>query len=103
MGFASGEFVSARDIEGRIEESLIFQSKDYSDRIKFSNSIMLEKDQNKGYQCLNYKIEKWNVKGIFDIMNGTSKNVTLVKFMDTVENINNAVSIVGYWIFYSKY
>ena len=39
----------------------------------------------------------------FDIIIDISENVTLVQLMDIVGNINNAVSIVGYWIFYLNY
>ena len=36
-------------------------------------------------------------------MNDISKNVALVQLMDTVGNSNHAVTIVGNWIFDSKY
>ena len=36
-------------------------------------------------------------------MNDISENVTLVQLMDTVGNVNNAVSIVGNRIFDSNY
>ena len=48
-------------------------------------------------------INKWKVKGSFDIMNDISEKFTLVKLMDTVENLNHAVSIVGHWIFNYNY
>ena len=48
-------------------------------------------------------INKWKIKGGFDILNDISERFTLVKFMDTVGNLNHAVSIVGHWIFYSDY
>ena len=48
-------------------------------------------------------INKWKVKGSFDILNDISENFTLVKLIDTVGNLNHAVSIVGHWIFDSKY
>ena len=44
---ASGEVFSKRDIAGQIEESLVCLSKGYSDRIKISNAVMIEKEQNK--------------------------------------------------------
>ena len=43
--------------------------------------------------------EQWKKKGSFDILHGISENVTLVKLIDTIGNINNTVSIVGNWIF----
>ena len=39
----------------------------------------------------------------FGILHGISENVTMVKLMDTVGNVNHAVIIVGYWIFESNY
>ena len=48
-------------------------------------------------------IEQWRVNFVFDIIIYISKNVTLVKFMDTVINFKHSVSIVGYWIFDYKY
>ena len=30
-------------------------------------------------------------------------NVTLVQLMDSIGNVNHAISVVGYWIFDSKY
>ena len=39
----------------------------------------------------------------YDILTGISENVTLVKLMDYLGNVNNAISVVGYWIFESNY
>ena len=45
-----------------------------------------------------------NVKKVqFDILHDISENVTLLQLMDSVGNVNNAVSIIGYWIFDSNY
>ena len=41
--------------------------------------------------------------GSFDILHDISEKFTLVQLMDSVGNKNNAVSIVGYWIFDSNY
>ena len=38
----------------------------------------------------------------FDIQNGISENVTLVQLVESLVNVNNAISIVGYWIFESN-
>ena len=38
-----------------------------------------------------------------DIIKNISKYVTLVQLMESLGNLNNAISIVGYWIFYSNY
>ena len=39
----------------------------------------------------------------FNILNNISEHVTLVQFMDSIGNVNHAVSVVGSWIFDSKY
>ena len=75
----------------------------YYDRIKFSKSIMSNKDKNKVEQCPNFNITLWKLKVWFKIINDISENFTLLQLMDTVGNVNHAVSIVGYWIFYSNY
>ena len=57
---------------------------------------MLDKEQNKVEQHIHFNMKQWKVKGRFDINNDISENVTLLKLMDKVGNVNNAVSIVGY-------
>ena len=42
-------------------------------------------------------------KGAFDILNDISENVTLVQLMDTIVNVNHAITIVDYWLFESNY
>ena len=37
--------------------------------------------------------------GTFDIMNNISEHFTLLQLMDSLGNVNNAVSVVGMWIF----
>ena len=34
----------------------------------------------------------------FDILNDISEDVTLVQLMDSIENVNHAISVVSYWI-----
>ena len=36
----------------------------------------------------------WNKKDDFDILNEISENVTLVQLMDSLGNVNHAISIV---------
>ena len=57
----------------------------------------------KGYQCLCYKLEQWKKTGTFDILNNISEYLTLVQLMDSLDNVNHAVSVVGEWVFYSSY
>ena len=42
-------------------------------------------------------------KNNFDILNNINEYVTLVQLMDSLANLNHAISIVGYWIFESNY
>ena len=42
-------------------------------------------------------------KGDVDILNDISKNFTLVQLMNSLGNVNHAISIVGYWIFDFNY
>ena len=53
----------------------------------------------KGEQHLIYNLKIWNKNDAFDILNDISENVTLVQLTDTLENLNHAINIVGYWIF----
>ena len=53
----------------------------------------------KGEQHLRYNMKIWNKKDAFYILNNISEHVTLVKLIDSIENVNNDISIVGYWIF----
>ena len=41
--------------------------------------------------------------GSFDILTDISEHVTLVQLMEYLVNVNHAISVVGYWIFDSKY
>ena len=96
---ASGENNSARSVVMRIEEWLHFQCKGYKDIIVFYNSIMKYHVRNPGDQRLHYNIKKEIKQCSFDILRDISENITLVQFMETVGNVNDAVIIVGYWIF----
>ena len=50
-----------------------------------------------------YSLMEYNKKGSYDILTGISENVTLVQLMYSLVNVNNAISIFGYWIFESNY
>ena len=54
-------------------------------------------------QRLRYNLKIWNKKGVFDVLKDISSNVTLVKLMDTLVNMNYAMSIIRSWIFSSNY
>ena len=63
---------------------------------------MLDKERNKGEQCLHFDISQWKVKSRLDILNNISENSTIVQLVNTDGNINNTVIIVGYYIFDSN-
>ena len=48
-------------------------------------------------------MKRWNKKGGFDIINEISENFTLMQFMESLGNVNHALSIVGYRVFDSNY
>ena len=72
-------------------------------RIDFSNEIMLNRKRNKGEARVHYKLIKYKKIGDFKILEDISENVTLVQFMDSIGNVNHAISVVGSWIFDSNY
>ena len=39
----------------------------------------------------------------FGILSYISEDITLVQLMDSLGNVNHAISIVWYWIFHSNY
>ena len=57
----------------------------------------------KGEQNLQYNLTIWKKNDDFYILNDTSEDVTLVQLMDSLVNMNHAISILGYWIFDSNY
>ena len=52
---------------------------------------------------LRYNLTIWKKEDAFDILNYISEDVTLVQLMYSLGNSNHATSIVGNWIFDSKY
>ena len=51
---------------------------------------------------MHYSLVKYKKKGSHDILKDISENFTLVQLMDYLENVNHAISVVGYWIFESN-
>ena len=64
---------------------------------------MKDKLRHKGEQHLIYNLKKWVNKVAFDILNNISENVTLIQLMDSLGNVNHAISILGHWISDSNY
>ena len=48
-------------------------------------------------------MKKYKGKGSFNILNDISEHVTLVQLMDSLGNLNHAISAVGCCIFDSNY
>ena len=71
--------------------------------IDFANDIMINNKINKGEVMVHYKLIKYKKKGEYKCLEGISANVTLVKLMDALRNVNHAISVVGNWIFDSNY
>ena len=46
---------------------------------------------------------KYKKMGDYKFFEDISANVTLVQLMDSLENVNHAISVVGSWIFQSNY
>ena len=72
-------------------------------RIYFSNEIFKNKKINKGEPKLHYGLIKYKQTGSNNILKDISENFTLVQLMDSLVNVNHAISVVGYWIFDSNY
>ena len=85
-----------------IEESLTPQTKEFKNRIHFANASMKNKRRIEGEQNLQYNLTIWKKNDAFDILNDISEDVTLVQLMDSPGNVNNAISILGHWIFDSN-
>ena len=85
---------ATNDISLRIEESL---KSEVGNCINFANAIF--KNEKKGEQKMYYSLVKYKKKGSYDILKDISENVTLVQLMDSLVNVNHAISVVGYCIF----
>ena len=72
-------------------------------RIHFATDIMQNKKRNKGETRVHYSLIKYKKKGEYDILKNISSNVTLVQLMDSLGNVNRAISVVCSWIFDSNY
>ena len=64
---------------------------------------MLNHKRNKGETRVHYKLMKYKKMGDYKILEDISANVTLVQLMDSLVNVNHAISVVGSWIFDSNY
>ena len=99
--FASSNHNNADNaIPIRIKESL---KSEVGNRIHFANEIMLNNKRDKGEVKVHYQLIKYKMMGDYKILEDISANVTLVKLMDSLGNVNHTISVVGNWIFDSSY
>ena len=71
--------------------------------IDFANEIIPNHKINKGEATVHYKLIKYKKMGDYNILEDIIANVTLVQLMDSIVNVNHAISVVGNWIFDSNY
>ena len=95
-------FVSIKQIKAAnyislyIEESLNIK---VGNRIDFANAIMKNENRIQGEPKVYYSLKKYKKKGSYDILTYIIEHFTLVQLMDSLGNVNHAISVVGYWIF----
>ena len=71
--------------------------------IDFANDILKNKKTIKGEPTVYYSLRKYKKNGYYDILDDISEHVTLVQVMDSLGNVNHAISVIEYWIFDSNY
>ena len=64
---------------------------------------MLNHKRNEGEARVHYKLIKYKNMGDYKILEDISEKVTLVQLMDSLGNLNHAISVVVSWIFDSNY
>ena len=98
-----GDYRSVTAFVDRIEESLTLQTETFRNIIHFANSIMKNRRKIKCEHNISYNMKVCQKNDALGILKNISEYVTLVQLMDSLVNVNHAISIVGYWIFDSKY
>ena len=84
----------------RIEESL---KSGVVNHIDFANDILKNQKRNKGEPKVHYNLIKYKQMREYTILEDIGENFTLVQLMDSLVNVNHAISVVGNWIFDSNY
>ena len=93
---STNHFNAANAISMRIEEPLKIE---VGNRIYFANDILKNKKRNVGEARVHYNLIKYKNMREYKILEDISANVTLVQLMDSLGNVNHAISVVGNWIF----
>ena len=58
---------------------------------------------NLGEARVHYNLKKYKEIGEYKFLEDISENFTLVQLMDSLKNVNHAISVVGKWLFDSYY
>ena len=72
-------------------------------RVDFENAIFKNENKIKSELRVYYSLSKNKNMGSYYILTDISEHVTIVQLMDSLANVNRAISFVGYWIFDSSY
>ena len=84
----------------RIETSL---KSEVGNRIDYTNDILKNKRRHEVEVRMHYNLIKYKNMHEYNILEDISANVTLVQLMDSLGNVNHAISVFGNWIFESNY
>ena len=71
--------------------------------IDFENEIMFNNKRNKGEVRVHHQLIKYRSMGEYKVLEDISANITLGQMMDSLVNVNHAISVVGNGIFDSNY
>ena len=72
-------------------------------RIYLENYILKNEKELKSKPRVYYSLSKYKKMGSYDILTEISEHISLVQLMDSLGNLNHAISVVGCWIFDSNY
>ena len=71
--------------------------------INVANNILKNKKVNVGEARVHYNLIKYKKMREYKTLEDISANVNLVQLMDSLGNVNHAISVVGKWIYDSNY
>ena len=71
--------------------------------IDFDNAISRNKTKIEGKPRVYYSLRRNKKMGSYGILTYIREHVTLEQLMDSLGNMNHAISVVGYWIFDRNY
>ena len=86
-------------IESLIQDYSGWIQKGFITRLNYANNTINDNIRNKCDQQRHYTLNIGYTKVIFDIIYNVSEYFILVQLVDTLVNINHAISIYGVWIY----